>query len=255
MPEPLDWDQMIQAYLEDELSPADRQAVEAREAEDPAFQARMQAYRWAYKGLAETSPRRAAFDARFVYPTPAPPWQRYARIAAVLLPLLLIAAVWYGLQQRYALGPWLAAYPVHQTYRDGWREVSPDDEPDRLSLAEQALQRQAFAEALALAQSISPQDTAGYPIARLIQGVAHLGQQEPEEAIAILTPLLTDPPSPDYLPDIHWLLALGYLAQQDWPAARLHLEWLATENPYAYRQAEAQDWLRRLDSFWFDWFN
>ena len=255
MREPTDWDQMIQAYFEDELPPDDRAAVEAQAAQDPAFRTRLEAYRWAHAGLVEAAGRRAAFDAQFPYPTPAAPWRRWARIAAVLIPLLLIAAVWYSLQQRYAVGPWLAAYPVQQTYRGDWRAVSPDGEPDRLSLAEQALQRQAFAEAIALAHSISPQDTASYPAAQLIQGVAHLGQQEPEQAIAVLTPLLTEPPSPDYLPDIHWLLALGYLAQQDWPAARHHLQWLVTENPYGYLQPEARAWLRRLDSFWFNWFN
>lgn len=132
---------LLQAYLDDEVSDAERQFVQAQLAENSAWQAALAEQLLVFEALAELEelPLTADLSARVLAALPQPPrisWQTRllltVQVGSVLLALL---SLWPTLRQRLLFPTPLAAFAQQQVALRGWWQQLLSWQPQLPTLA------------------------------------------------------------------------------------------------------------------------
>jgi tetratricopeptide (TPR) repeat protein len=261
MNEPDKWDYLIQDYLEDELSPEQRQEVERLRAADPKFRQRMAQYERTYQGLAEMirAEERKAFDEKFSLSLDEPQvlrpnWMRYARIAAVFVPLCLLAgALWWWGQQLHILPP--TQSDLYKSIGSGDRDGSDPQNLSLLEQGEQAIREKRYEDAIRFAEQIPSSDSINFQESLRVKAAAYFRLENPTKAVQKLEQLKQLGLKKNQQAKIHWYLANGYLESKNWEQARTNFQLVLDTAINGYKQAESQAWLDKLNHPLFDWFN
>ena len=254
----------IERYLDQQLSAAEQQVFEQELTQDTGLQQQVKEVRAARAAIDilytdSIRQRLQGYETAYVKKQALrrgySPWA----IAAILLPLALLASAWYGLQQHYHAAGWITMDAIVSDYQAPQNGRGNPDNQTRLQQANYAFQTQSYETAISLCQPISPADTLNYYQALTLQGLSYLGLKAPEKTVEVLEQLNqhleSQPTVHSYAPPTHWYLAVSYLQTGQWQQARIHLDWLMKKNINEYKQEEAAEWLQRMDSFWFSWFN
>ncbi|RMG64837.1 MAG: hypothetical protein D6722_16430 [Bacteroidetes bacterium] len=216
----------IDAYLRGELSPAERQALEAELAADDALRVTFEAHRQLL-GAIELEGARQTLAAVMAKPLPQvrPLWARATPYLAVAAAICLLM-VWAWPRQT----PHRSLFETHYSPAPGLPTTLGETDALRQAEGMVAYKRGDYAGALSYWQPLLAQETASDTL-RFFAGVAELGQGNAAAAADYLTPL-TQKEGSAYQTDAAWYLGLAYLKLGQLPAARTVFQALAADDTY-----------------------